>query len=75
MRRRSVVTGLASVALACLAADGVRAQIVQCPAAPDGFTVFLSEPTYTPSAFASPVEMRSFMQLLQTRPGLHAPGS
>lgn len=68
MRERSA--GLARAALcACslllLAIDAARAEIVECRPAPGSYTVFLSEPMFPTSAFASKDQLRAFLQRLQ----------
>jgi hypothetical protein len=46
-------------------AGGAAAQIVDCQPPPSGYSVFLSEPAFTPAAFPGRQEMRAFLDRLQ----------
>jgi hypothetical protein len=62
------ILGLARAAFcACslLLIDPARAAIVECRPAPGSYTVFLSEPMFPTTAFASKDQLRAFLQRLQ----------
>jgi hypothetical protein len=51
--------------LAAACAQNARAGIVECEPPPGGYTVFLSEPSFPASVFASKDQLRAFLQRLQ----------
>jgi hypothetical protein len=53
-----------ATALLLLKWEGARADIVECPPAETGFSVFLSEPAYSKDAFSTAQDMRRFMARL-----------
>ena len=60
--RRALFT--LAVGCAFLQVRSARADIVECPPAQSGFTVFLSEPAFSVSAFPTKEAMRAFMARL-----------
>ena len=66
VRSRAWRRACLALASACVFLQGARARadIVECPPAQSGFTVFLSEPAFSATAFPTKEAMRAFMARL-----------